>query len=186
MTHEKDETGPPINGSGADGHDARADHAAELEAQPLPGEVPPQPEEPKRPVLEIDDEHAEKLAACLGAALPLLRLFEGAVVTNRVSMRSLEGPLAYTVAAQLVQVMRGVTPRQYNVRKTLRDLFRGIPMPPQAEQSLYGLHPNAAPFGTEFTVNDDDGTPAATVEFKVEMIPTIVLPGPGSARPRRQ
>ena len=129
------------------------------------------------PVLEIADGEAEKLAACLAAALPFMRLFEGASAPNRISMRHVEGPLAATLAAQLVQMMRGQMPRQYGVRKTLRDLFRGIPMPPDAESALYTLHPNSPPFGTEFTVPDADGTPAAKVQFNVQMIPTILIPG---------
>lgn len=180
MSNEQDK---PINGQEADNQtEAGAEAGAEaaMQDQPQPGEAP---QEVKVPTLSIDDEQARVLTTVLAFALHNMRLFEGAVTENRVSMRHVTGPLAATLAAQLVQFMRGEAPRQYSVRKTLRDLFRGIPLPPMLEEQLLALHPNSNPWGTEFTVQDDDNTPAAKIAFSVQMIPTILLPG---VRPVKQ
>lgn len=147
--------------------------------------TPPQAEEIQIPTLEITDEEAQKLVMPMAVALSRMRLFEGAMINDRLATtQRVAGPLAVMVAGELVALMRGHEPKLGNVKRTIRDLFRGFPFPPQMQQAICALQPNSKPFRDQLDISDDDGTLAAKVRFEVEMVPTIIIAGAsGNVRP---
>jgi hypothetical protein len=137
-----------------------------------------QPPAPPPTTVELSDEQAKALLLPLTVALQQEMLFEGITVQDQLSShRRILGSLAVHMAGQLIMRMRGQDVKLDSVKRTIRDLLRGLVATPGLENALGALHPNSKRVGTELIVNDDDGTPAAKIRFEVEMIPVILIPG---------